>query len=361
MAPAGIRRDNIDVLGRSRFRANESERGAPMGLIERFLAGYSDNFLATLVLWPVASFVLTLPILAYLYHRDGRLKFVSVVSTYLAVLYLLGLACFTLYPLPDGTSGPGVTYGIPWQLDPFAPVADFAREGISVLPQIAFNVVFFVPLGFIAGRLLRWGFARSVVAGLVVSFLIEAAQGTGLFGVYPYAYRTADVDDLIYNTAGAALGWAVAAALSRVLPPGALAEEGQVTHGPGFIRRCVAFWLDSLLVGIVSLTLCGALSHVIGSIPEASWLQDTPWMLAVLAAVFILVEGILPWRHAGSTPGGGFVRMSFETKDRTGARRVVFYLARLVVLGASFVFFPMAWVVLVLFYLVARKMPYDFL
>ena len=53
--------------------------------------------------------------------------------------------------------------------------------------------------------------------------------------------------------------------------------------------------------------------------------------------------------------------MSFETKDRTGAHRVVFYLARLVVLGASFVFFPMAWVVLVLFYLVARRMPYDIL
>ena len=50
-----------------------------MGLIKRFLAGYSENFIAAVALWPIASAVLTLPILAYLYHRDARLKFASVV------------------------------------------------------------------------------------------------------------------------------------------------------------------------------------------------------------------------------------------------------------------------------------------
>lgn len=332
-----------------------------MELIKRFLAGYSDNFLMAMALWPVASIGLTLPILAYLYHRDGRLKFASVVSTYLAVLYLLGLVCFTLYPLPEGASGPGISYGIPWQLNPLAPVGDIAREGLSAVPQIAFNVVFFMPLGFIAGRLLRWGFVPSVIAGLAVSFGIEAAQGTGLFGVYPYAYRTADVDDLIYNTSGAALGWLCAAALGRVLPPGALAEEGEVTHAPGFIRRCVAFWLDTLLMGLLDLVLMSMLSIVLYNLPDA--VRDTVGtvMLAVPVATFVLVEGILPWRHGGSTPGGGFVRMSCETRDRAGIRRVVFYLVRLAVLGLSYLFFPFAWPLLVLFYLIARRMPYDFI
>lgn len=135
-----------------------SRRTDAMNLIRRFLAGYTDNFLLALMLWPLASLLLTLPILAWLYHRDGRLRFGSAVSTYLAVLYVLGLGCFTLYPLPSGDSGLGITYGVPWQLDPLAFVGDFAREGVSTLPQIAFNVVLFMPLGFIAGRLLRWGF-----------------------------------------------------------------------------------------------------------------------------------------------------------------------------------------------------------
>ena len=332
-----------------------------MNLIRHFLAGYTESFLLAVILWPLASIALTLPILAYLYHRDGRLRFGTGVSTYLAVLYLLGIACFTLYPLPSGDSGPGITYGIPWQLDPLRPIADFARRGVSTLPQIAFNVVFFMPLGFIAGRLLRWGFWKSVIVGLLVSFCVEAAQGTGLFGIYPYAYRTADVDDLIYNTSGAALGWLAAATLARVLPPGALAEEGEVTHEPGFIRRCVAFWLDTLLTTLISTVVAGIIILVLYNVPDGERWVDLPWALWMECAAFVLVELVRPATHGGSTPGGAFVRMSCETKPRTGARRAVFYLVRLVVLGGAYLFFPLAWPVLALFYLFARRMPYDFI
>ena len=332
-----------------------------MNLIRHFLAGYTENFLLALALWPLASAALTLPILAWLYHRDGRLRFGSAVSTYLAVLYVLGLGCFTLWPLPSGGSGPGITYGIPWQLDPLAFVGDFLREGVSTLPQIAFNVALFMPLGFIAGRLLRWGLGRSVVVGLLASLVIEAAQGTGLFGIYPYAYRTADVDDLIYNTAGAALGWACAAALARVLPPGALAEEGEVTHAPDLVRRCVALWLDTLLATLVSLVAVGAIALVLFNVPGTERLREVPWAIGVEALAFLWIELVVPWRHGGSTPGGAFVRMSCETRERTGTRRTAFYVARALVLGGAYLFYPLAWPALVLFYLFARRMPYDFI
>lgn len=311
-----------------------------------------------LALWPLASVVLTLPILAWLYHRDGRLRFASVVSTYLAVLYVLGLGCFTLWPLPSGDSGLGITYGVPWQLDPLAFVGDFAREGVSTLPQIAFNVVLFVPLGFIAGRLLRWGFWGSVAAGLLASLAIEVAQGTGLFGIYPYAYRTADVDDLIYNTSGAALGWLAAAALARALPPGALAEEGEVTHAPGIVRRGIAFWLDTLLVGLIALAVGGVAGAALMVAGTAEGVRGH-LMDVVLYASFAWVELIVPWRHGGSTPGGAFVRMSCETRERSGVRRCAFYVARTLVLGGAYFFFPLAWPALLLFYLFAREMPYD--
>lgn len=330
-----------------------------MNLIRHFLAGYTDNFLLALTLWPLASLLLTLPILAWLYHRDGRLRFGSAVSTYLAVLYVLGLGCFTLYPLPSGDSGLGITYGVPWQLDPLAFVGDFAREGVSTIPQIAFNVVLFMPLGFIAGRLLRWGFWKSVIVGLLASLCIEAAQGTGLFGIYPYAYRTADVDDLIYNTSGAALGRACATALARVLPPGALAEEGEVTHTPGFIRRCVAFWLDTLIVTLVSLVVGGAIGLALTMLGASEGVRSHAMDL-VLYAAFLWVELVVPWRHAGSTPGGAFVRMSCETREHEGARRAAFYVLRVMVLGGAYFFFPILWPVLALFFLFTRRMPYDF-
>lgn len=330
-----------------------------MGLIGRFLSGYSENFLLALTCWPVASAGLTLPILAYLYHRDGRLRFSSALTVYLAVLYLLGLACFTLWPLPSGTHGPGITYGIPWQLDPLAFVADFRREGVSTIPQIVFNVVLFMPLGALAGRLLRWGIWQSAAAGLAVSLAIEAAQGTGLFGIYPYAYRTADVCDLMYNTAGAVLGWHAARLVALVLPEDALAEEGAVTRHPGFIRRCVALWLDLLLVTVLTIAGAGAVSLVLAALPQGDGLLRGPWALAVAAAAFVFVEGAVPWRSDGSTPGGRFVRMSFETRERAGVRRAVFYSARLATLAAALLAPGIAVPVLVLFYLIARKMPYD--
>ena len=330
-----------------------------MAMFERFLAGYSENFMLALGLWPVFSALLTLPILAWLYHRDGRLRFGSAVSTYLTVLYALGIVCFTLWPLPSGDRGLGITYGVPWQLDPLAFVDDFRREGISVLPQIAFNVVLFVPLGFVCGRLFRWGLVPSVLAGLAVSFAVEAAQGTGLFGLYPYAFRTADVDDLVYNTLGALAGWGCSWALGRVLPPGALADEDDVTREPGFVRRCVALWLDLLLMGLAFLVVAVAVSLAIWNVPGLEALRDVPWAEAVLLAVFVLVEGVLPWRHDGSTPGGAFVRMSCETREREGWRRAAFYLVRLVVLGAVLLWFPVAWLPTLVFWLVARRMPYD--
>ena len=153
-----------------------------------------------MALWPLASLLLTLPILAYLYHRDGRLRAASAVSAYLAVLYVLGLGCFTLYPLPDGTSGPGITYGIEPRFNPLGFLDDLAKDGVRALPDMVANVAFFVPLGFIAGRLLRWRFAMTLAAGFGTSLLIETAQLTGLFGLYPYAYRMFDVLDPVSYT-----------------------------------------------------------------------------------------------------------------------------------------------------------------
>ena len=233
-----------------------------MNAVKHFLGNYSENFAAALVLWPVLSFMLTLPILAYLYHRDGRLRFGTFVGAYLTVLYICGLGCFTLYPLPQGDAGPGITYGVAPNFNPMNFMNDIAKDGLKAVFQLAFNVVFFMPLGFIAGRLLRLRFLPSVLLGLAASLLIEVSQLTGLFGIYPYAYRCCDVDDVITNTLGAALGWVCAWLLGRVVPPGQLADAEPTEHP----ASCAAAWP------------CGSTSSSCGwwrSCPTARW----PWAL----------------------------------------------------------------------------------
>ena len=243
---------------------------------------------------------------------------------------------------------------------------DIAKDGLRAVFQLAFNVVFFVPLGFIAGRLLRLRFASSVLIGLAVSALIETAQLTGLFGVYPYAYRCCDVDDIAANTLGAALGWLCSWLLGRVVPPGKLAEA-EPTDRPGFVRRCVALWLDLVIVwlaavvpyGVVALGLEAAGASAL-QLPGLTAAQTVDAVMGACTVVaFVLVELIIPWTHDGSTPGGAFVRMTFETHPRTTGYRALFYLVRTATLVATLFVWPWLVLPLLLFYLVKREMPYD--
>ena len=323
-----------------------------------FLLSYSDKFMVALGLWPFVSLVLTLPILAFLYHREGHVRAWSAVGAYLTVLYFLGLGCFTLYPLPSGDTGLGITYGIPPQLNLLAFVGDIQKDGLVAVLQIVANVAFFIPLGFIAGRGLRMRLATSAVLGLAVSLVVETAQLTGFFFLYPYAYRTFDVNDLMWNTSGALIGWACSWALGRILPPGER-EEMATTAAPGFVRRCTAFCLDMTLAAVVVI-----FAVAVASLIRAAWSIDVAtesgdlsfYLLLVLLAI---LEVAIPWWRGGRTLGGGFVRMTCETRERTTARRAVFYAVRFVTLTAAVLFSPIMVPLLGLYFLVKRRMPYD--
>ena len=91
--------------------------------------------------------------------------------------------------------------------------------------------------------------------------------------------------------------------------------------------------------------------------------SDTETLLcgAGLLVAFAVLEVAIPRLHVGSTLGGLFVRMSCETRPRTGWHRALFYAVRSVVLIAVFALPPYVIPILALFYLIARKMPYDFL
>ena len=319
-------------------------------------------------MWPFLSFLLTMPILAFLYHRDGRLRFASAAAAYCSVLYLAGLACFTLYPLPTGDAGPGITYGIPPQLNPLNFIFDIVKDGWKAVFQTFFNVVLFLPLGFIAGRFLQMKLPAATILALVVSCLIETAQLTGLFGIYPYAYRTFEVDDIIFNTLGGMLGWFCAKLFARALPQAPVGSP-EITHDPGLIRRVVALWIDLILIGLVTFgpwmffdlaseVLFGKAFSLFGM--NAAQTEGV-LMLVCFAIALGGIEAVFPWFKGGSTPGGLIVRMSFETKERSGGKRVLFYGVRGVFLILLFSLPQIMILFTLVFYLITRKMPYDYM
>ncbi|MBT1179179.1 VanZ family protein [Bifidobacterium vespertilionis] len=339
-----------------------------------FLQQFSMSFAFAVAMWPFVSLLLTLPVLALLYRRDNRLRFASALGAYLVVLYLIALACFTLYPMPDDPIAYCAAHSFSPQLNPLEFVNDLRSSGMTAVLQIGMNIVFFLPLGFFMGRTFRWPFRAALPVGFLTSLLIETAQLTGFFHLFPCAYRLFDVDDLIWNTAGAVLGWMAAWLLNRRFPVEVL-DESAITREPGLVRRFVALVIDMVLVTAASAPLA-LLVHLVGlylpAAPDgpagavAPGAPRTSVYFIVQTVMFLLLEGVLPWLRCGQTLGGRFVRMTVETRPREGWRRLAFYVARLVVLYAI-VFGPhwrsswpgLVFLACVVFWLAKRRMPYD--
>lgn len=117
--------------------------------------------------------------------------------------YLLLLLDMTIRWLP--------VHHPPVNLVPFRTIADDLTDGgKGFIVNFVGNVVAFVPVGAVPAWLWpRWArFGRVVLLGLAFSASIELTQ-------YLTARRVADVDDLILNTAGAALGWQIVQRVTR--------------------------------------------------------------------------------------------------------------------------------------------------
>ncbi len=292
-----------------------------------FLKNFSEPFAFALALWPFVSMLLTVPVLALLYHRDNRIRLSSAIVAYGTVLYLLGLLCFTLYPMPADAAAYCAAHHLTPQLNPLQFIGDIRTDGLTAVLQIAFNIVFFLPLGFIMGRIWRWPLPVTAVLSFATSLFLETMQLTGLMGVFPCAYRLFDVDDLLWNTTGALIGFAV-------MP----------TH---------------LFVMIVQSNLPS------GS--NGSWQSMEPfdWTGSILfLAALILFEGVVPWLRGGCTLGGSFTHMTVETRPREGWRRAAFYVARMATLIAvvwwhSGGFNLLVFIGLGIFWMVKHQMPYD--
>lgn len=168
----------------------------------------------------VAGVLLFVPFVALSYRRRGGFGFGRFVLWGAALVYLMAVWTYTLLPLPD----PDAIRCAGVNLDPFA-FADDIREAVGrrgrgalsdpALLQLLLNVLLFVPLGFFLRVLGGRGILIALLVGFGVSALVETTQLSGVWGLYPCAYRVFDVDDLLTNTLGAALGSVLALLVPR--------------------------------------------------------------------------------------------------------------------------------------------------
>ena len=104
---------------------------------------------------------------------------------------------------------PAAVFPLRVNLIPFVRLADFRDRGNMLVNTIG-NVGMFIPSGIILPVLYRRldRFGKVVAAGALLSLCIELLQ-------LPFIVRSSDVDALIMNTAGVAIGYGIYALFRR--------------------------------------------------------------------------------------------------------------------------------------------------
>lgn len=148
----------------------------------------------------ISASVLLVPIYYGIYmlkvRNIWRILLYFLFSLYLCVVYWL-------------TGPPDITY---FRWDPSISLIPF-RDMFGDIRSTVLNIAMFLPLGI--GLPLIWKkygrFSRTVIFGLLTSLGIEVAQ--------LFTYRATDINDLITNVAGSALGYLVYKVVFRKVHP----------------------------------------------------------------------------------------------------------------------------------------------
>jgi glycopeptide antibiotics resistance protein len=173
--------------------------------------------------------VVAVPLVLWMGWRDKvgwwlllvRLAF----AAYLVVL--VGLL-FTPFPIPPWTRLPEESlhgyrpWPYPWvNIEPFETIGVALRFGLDWREGrvLVGNVLAFAPFGVFLPLL--WPRWRSLIAvtgaALAISLAVEVTQ-VALSVLMGFPYRVADIDDVIINVLGAAIGYGIYRAIALVLP-----------------------------------------------------------------------------------------------------------------------------------------------
>jgi len=267
-----------------------------------------------LTVFPLLALIVMLPVAVVSYRHRGRAGGWTTLVFYCFLFYLLAALMQTIVPLPanPGEYCADQSYASAPQLRPFYFVDVLeTRAQVSgtwlnpALFSTALNVVLLAPLSFFLRYLAGTRFLAATALGFGASLFFELTQLTGLWFIYPCAYRLFSVDDLILNTIGAALGWLVAGPLIRLLPDLDPARDRRRYATRVTVSRRLLALLTDLVTFLVVLVLVLGLAKLFGiGVPRGP----------VVVAIALLYFWVLPVLADG-TPGKRAMLLRVERTD----------------------------------------------
>ncbi|WP_296137103.1 VanZ family protein [uncultured Tessaracoccus sp.] len=224
-----------------------------------------EQILVATMIGLAVSALLFLPLVIWQYRRFGRFEGMRMVWTVAGFVYTAGLIALTIFPIPDFSGEFCATRATSPEFDvtrvPKEIVAKIDDVGLAaavrswVVLEPVFNILLFVPLGFLVRRVFELPRVVVVGLGLLTSAVIETAQLTGNFGLMPCPYRLADVTDLVTNTSGAVVGVILEALVPRWMSHrDELLATRDLPRPVTRRRRLGGMLFDACYLGIASLT-----------------------------------------------------------------------------------------------------------
>ncbi|ONI41449.1 hypothetical protein AN640_07970 [Candidatus Epulonipiscium fishelsonii] len=259
--------------------------------------------------FPFIAFLFTLPFLIYNYRKFGAIPWLKILVIYSFVLYLLNIYCLIILPFPSSAQARNL-HGVKMQLIPFMFIKDFLTETdfdlfnpqtyISTIKSsavyvVAFNLIMFMPLGIYLRYYFKFSLLKTFFISLGISLFFEITQLTGLYGIYNGSYRLFDVDDLIVNSTGGALGYIIAPIFTFFLPSKNEIDIMSYEKGKhvSVIREIIAWCTDFFIMMTVSL-------FIIIFFPGLTMVS-----ISLISFIFVI---ILPIKISGNTIGQRFMK-----------------------------------------------------
>lgn len=274
-------------------------------------AGYFNIIKVAILTFPLLAFLMTLPYMLHQYHKYGSVYYLRAGIFYSFVLYLLVAYFLVILPLPTISSVEKLTTPRV-QLVPFHFIIDFFNNSPLILNNpktylsalmhpssyiVLYNILLTVPFGVYLCYYFKKDWKQTTFQAFLLSLFFELTQLSGLYFIYPRGYRLFDVDDLILNTLGGLIGYALGKLLTKFLPSRDKIEEDSYRLGQrvSFLKRMMMHTMDFILFMIFSILI----------IPKVKY----------FGVCFLIYFVILPLLFKGKTLGGMFFHLKIVTED----------------------------------------------
>ncbi|MCH4170021.1 MAG: VanZ family protein [Lactobacillus sp.] len=284
------------------------------------MSAYFYPIKMAILIFPFLALLISLPIFAYAYHKNGAFSKFRGLVIYTFIFYLLAAYFLVILPLPSRDYVAQLTTPR-YNLHPLIFIQQFIatntwhplnihtyRQGLlePAIIQPLFNIVLTLPFGVYL-RYFGRSWKRVLIYTFCLSLFFELTQLSGLYGIYPRPYRLFDVDDLLLNTLGGLVGYVIAPIILALFPTHAQIKirEEQAGARVSYTRRLVALILDWLSLQIFNgiLLLLVGLSHI---------KITTQVTMLSFTLLILVVFWLIPLFNQGATLGKRIVRLRVQ-------------------------------------------------